>query len=311
MSLAARCRAGCACDHVHMRVKMLRLALVVACAGGMSMALAAPRALPPEVEAALDRAKVPREALVVLIQEVGAKGPRLAWQADRQVNPASLMKLFTTFAALELLGPAWVWTTPVWLQGSVSEGALDGELVIKGTGDPKLVMERVWLLMRHVQQLGVREIRGDIVLDRTAFNVPEQNPADFDGEPLRPYNVGADALLLNYKSIALTFTPDVSRDVAWVGVDPPLSDVLADASVPLSTGPCNNWRDALKADLANPLRLRFGGSFAASCGEKQWPVAYADPKGFNGRALRGLWRDMGGKLTGQVRDGAAPGTAVR
>ena len=123
------------------------------------------------------RAGLPREAVVAIVQEVGSARPRLAWQPDQPVNPASLMKLLTTFAALELLGPAWTWTTPVWLQGTLRDGVLDGNLVIKGSGDPKLVLERMWLLLRRVQQLGVREIRGDIVLDRSAFVVPERAPA--------------------------------------------------------------------------------------------------------------------------------------
>src|SRR5688572_14197877 len=120
---------------------------------GAALAVAAAGAcggrLPPEVEAALKRAKVPREALVAVVQEVGAKGsPRLAWQAEQPVNPASLMKLLTTSAALDLLGPAWTWSTPVWLHGSIdtSRGVLEGDLVIKGSGDPKLVLERVWLM---------------------------------------------------------------------------------------------------------------------------------------------------------------------
>ena len=95
------------------------------------------------------------------------------WQERVPVNPASLMKLLTTYAALDLLGPAWTWNTPVWLQGRIEDGVLDGDLVIKGSGDPKLVLERMWLLLRRVQQLGVREIRGDIVLDRSAFSVPD------------------------------------------------------------------------------------------------------------------------------------------
>ncbi|HZT55663.1 MAG TPA: D-alanyl-D-alanine carboxypeptidase, partial [Burkholderiaceae bacterium] len=177
-------------------------------------ASAAPDALPAEVGAALDRANVPRDAVVAMVQEVASARPRLAWQAERPANPASLMKLLTTQAALELLGPAWSWSTPVWLQGPVRDGVLDGDLVIKGSGDPKLVLERLWLLLRRVQQLGVREIRGDIVLDRSDFKVPEQSPADFDGEALRPYNVRADALLLNYKAVVFTFTPDAARSVA-------------------------------------------------------------------------------------------------
>ena len=274
--------------------------------GGLFTAAAAP--LPAEVAAALDRAKLPREALVTTVQEVGSTRTRLAWQAEQPVNPASLMKLLTTFAALEMLGPAWSWSTPVWLQGPVKDGVLDGNLVIKGSGDPKFVLERAWLLLKRVQQAGVTEIRGDIVLDRSGFNVPEQNPADFDGEPLRPYNVRPDALLINYKALAFTITPDAARSVATIGVDLPLAGVRVDPSVPLSAGPCDDWRGALKPDFSDPARARFNGTWPAACGEKTWALAYADPKSYNERALLGLWADMGGKLLGKVRDGAAPTT---
>jgi D-alanyl-D-alanine carboxypeptidase/D-alanyl-D-alanine-endopeptidase (penicillin-binding protein 4) len=275
-----------------------------AAAAGLAIGLAASaapaqmRSLPPEVAAALDRAKVPREALSVVVQDVaGNAAARLTWQAQTPVNPASLMKLFTTSAALDLLGPAYTWDTPVWLQGSWragSRGVFDGNLVIKGTGDPKLVMERLWLLLRRVQQLGVREIHGDIVLDRSAFEVPAQNPADFDGEALRPYNVSADALLLNYKSVSLTFTPDAARGIALVSSEPPLAGVSIDTRVPLATGAlsttCNDWRSALQADFADAKQLRFKGSYSPACGEKLWPVAYPEPASYNERLLGGCGR---------------------
>jgi D-alanyl-D-alanine carboxypeptidase/D-alanyl-D-alanine-endopeptidase (penicillin-binding protein 4) len=273
-----------------------------------SLALAAPDTLPATVAAALDRAKLPRESMVAIVQEVGSTRARVAWQVDRPVNPASLMKLLTTFASLELLGPAWTWSTPVWLQGGVRDGVLEGDLVIKGTGDPKLVVERVWLLLKRVQQLGVREIRGDIVLDRSAFKVAEQGPADFDGEALRPYNVRADALLLNYKAVVFTITPDVTRGAATIAVDMPLAGVRFDTSVPLAAGPCDDWRYTLRADFADATRAHFAGSFPSTCGEKVWAVAYADPGSYNERALLGLWQDMGGRITGTVRDGLAPAT---
>lgn len=281
-------------------------ALVVLLSSAASFA--APDSLPAPVAAALDRAKVPRDAVVAVVQEVGSTRPRLTWQAEQPVNPASLMKLLTTYAALELLGPAWTWSTPVWLQGSLRDGVLDGNLVIKGNGDPKLVLERMWLLLRRVQQLGVREIRGDIVLDRSAFAVPDQNPANFDGEALRPYNVRADALMLNYKAVVFTFTPDAARGIATVSTDPPLAGVRVDTSVPLTGGPCEDWRGALRADLTDPMRLRFAGGFATACAEKTWATAYADPERYNARALLGMWKEMGGRIGGTVRDGAAPAT---
>lgn len=274
--------------------------LIASAAGAVSARL------PGEVYSALDRAKVPADAMVVVVQEVGSGRSRLSWRAEAEVNPASLTKLLTTYAALELLGPAWTWTTPVWLDGTVRDGVLEGNLVIKGSGDPKLVPERLWLLLRRVQQLGVREIRGDIVLDRSAFAVPEQNPADFDGEALRPYNVRADALLLAYRSVLIGFTPDAARGVALVSIDPPLAGVSADTSVPLSPAACGDWRAELKADFSDPARLRLAGSFPAACGEKTWPIAYAEPRRYDERMLVGLWREMGGKLAGSVRDGRAP-----
>ena len=299
---------------VRRTVAVLVLALTAVSSSGPASGQATPRhgadarALPPAVDAALTRAGVPRDAMVAWVQEVASPRPRLAWQADKPVNPASLMKLVTTFAGLELLGPAFTWSTPVWLQGPIESGVLQGNVVVKGTGDPKLVLERLWLLMRRVQQAGVREIRGDIVMDRSAFAVAEANPADFDGEPLRPYNASADALLLNYRAVLITITPDPARGVAVVSVDPPLAGVRADPAVPLSNGPCEDWRAALKSDFADPARLRLAGAFPVACGEKVWPIAYVDPRSYNERALAGMWQELGGRLAGTVRDGAAPAT---
>ena len=212
----------------------------------------------------------------------------------------------TTAAALDRLGPAWTWATPVWLSGMVRAGVLEGSLHIKGSGDPKLVLERVWLLLRRVQQMGVREIRGDIVLDNSAFVVPETAPGDFDGEPLRPYNVRASALLLNYQSLVYSFVPDPAAGVARVLVEPALVGALVDRSVPLSAGPCEDWRAALKATFNDGTRTRFQGSYASACGEQSWPLADPHPASYNARLLEGLWREMGGTLTGVVREGPAP-----
>jgi serine-type D-Ala-D-Ala carboxypeptidase/endopeptidase (penicillin-binding protein 4) len=276
-----------------------------ALAGWLLIPLAA-SAMPPEVDTALRRARVPHEALSVVLQEAGSGRSLLAHNAQLPMNPASLAKLLTTMAALDQLGPAWTWATPVWLQGSLSDGVLDGSLHIKGSGDPKLVVERVWLMLRRVQQLGVREIRGDIVLDRTAFATGQAEPADFDGDPTRAYNVQPDALLLNFKSVTYSFVPDAARGVAQVLVDPELAGTQVDRTVRLSNAACEDWRGTLKANFADATRVRFAGSYPLSCGELAWPVADAEPGSFNARLIEALWRDMGGRLGGRVLDGAAP-----
>jgi D-alanyl-D-alanine carboxypeptidase/D-alanyl-D-alanine-endopeptidase (penicillin-binding protein 4) len=265
--------------------------------------------LPPDVDAALARAKVPRDAVALLVVDAQnpAAAPRLAHRTGAPMNPASVMKLVTTYATLDLLGPAYQWSTPVYTEGSVNNGVLNGNLYIKGQGDPKMVLERLWLLLRRVQGLGIKTIAGDIVLDRSAFSLPEVDPAQFDGEPLRPYNAAPDALLINFKSVVMTFTPDRAAQVAQVQYDPPLAGVALPATVPLTAnGDCGDYRGTLKADFADPLRIRFLGSYPASCGEKVWPVAYADPKTYAQRAVLGLWDALGGKLQGSVRLGSVP-----
>jgi D-alanyl-D-alanine carboxypeptidase/D-alanyl-D-alanine-endopeptidase (penicillin-binding protein 4) len=266
------------------------------------------QSLPPQVQAALNQAGVPLDAVAVLVLDADGKGaPRLSHRSEVPMNPASVMKLVTTYAGLDLLGPAFVWRTPVWLDGPVAGGVLKGNLVIQGQGDPKLVLERLWLLLRRVQGLGVQRIAGNIVLDRRAMVVPPANPGDFDGEPLRPYNAAPDALLLNYTSLAITFTPEANGSAARVQIDPPLAGVRWPIQVPLSkNGACGDYRAALKADFSDPKRILFAGSYPRDCGEKVWPVAYADPASYNARALEGLWRSMGGRLDGEVQEGAAP-----
>ena len=279
--------------------------------------LATAQTLPPEVEAALARAKVPREALAAIVVDAapvnGKSTPLLSHRANAAVNPASVMKLVTTYAGLELLGPAYTWPTPVFVDGSIKDGVLIGNLIIQGKGDPKLVLERLWLLLRRVQGLGIKTITGDILLDRSAFTVAPQNPADFDGEPLRPYNAVPDALLVNFKSVVMTFVPNPGAGVAAVSFEPPLANVQMQGSVPLAAGKtaatlaeCGDYRSALQADFSDPFRISFKGNYPAGCGEKVWPVAYADPASYADRAIAGLWAEMGGKLGGRVREGRAP-----
>lgn len=267
-------------------------------------ATACAQGLPAEVESALAEAGLPREAVVMLVAPAEGGPARVAHRVDARVNPASIAKLATTLAGLELLGPTYTWSTPVYFDGPVRDGVLQGNLVIKGQGDPKLVIERLWLLLKRVQAMGVRSIAGDIVLDRTAFTVPARDPGAFDGEPLRPYNASPDALLVNFKAVTVTFTPQDGQ--ARVRAEPALGGVRWPASVPLAGGACGDWITPLQADFGNPAQVRFPGTFPAACGERVWQIAFPDPAGYAARAIAATWRDIGGELRGQVRDGPVP-----
>ena len=272
-------------------------------------------ALPAPVAAALRAAAVPLADTAVVVHEVGAARPLLAHNAGKPMNPASTMKLVTTLAALELLGPTFAWKTEAWAAGIQQGDVLEGDLVLRGTGDPKLTVESFWLMLRALRARGLREIRGDLVLDRSYFEAVSQDAARFDNEPLRPYNVAPDALLLNFKAYRFTFVPDPERGMAQVTVEPRSALLELKGAVRLADGPCNDWRAKLKADfngnggMDGTTRAGFAGLFPASCGEKTWNVALQSHPNYVLGVFRQLWEELGGTLRGSVRDGAAPAGA--
>ncbi len=266
--------------------------------------------LPATVQQALKAARLPASSMSVVVAPLSAQSqPLLSIGADRSINPASVMKLVTTYAAIDLLGPEHRWQTGFYATAPVQHGVLQGDLYVRGGGDPKWVLERIQADFATLQNQGVRSIAGDLVLDHSGFDVPSKAPGDFDGEHLRPYNVTPDALLVNFKSVLLHFTPDPAAGVARVRSEPPLAGLTVDASVPLTTRACVDWRLRVQADFSDPNAIRLLGTYAESCGEQVWPVAYQDPSTYAARALEGLWRQSGGALTGQVRTGTTPHTA--
>lgn len=272
---------------------------------------AAQSSLPPGVASALQRAGLPASAFSALVVPVAPDGvERLRHRAEVPVNPASVMKLVTTYAAIDLLGPDFTWQTRFYADGPASGGALRGNLYIRGGGDPKLVLERLQDTFATLHNKGVQVVMGDIVLDHSTFELPATHPGDFDGESLRPYNASPDALLVNFKSVILTFEPDTAAGVARVRSEPPMAGLAIDATVPLSKAGCGDWRGALQARFDDANSVRFEGRYPQSCGEKVWPVAYQDPASYAARAIEGLWRASGGALTGTVRSGLTPPAAT-
>jgi D-alanyl-D-alanine carboxypeptidase/D-alanyl-D-alanine-endopeptidase (penicillin-binding protein 4) len=262
------------------------------------------------VVAALQRAGIGLDSVAIRIEVLGTPDrPLLSHRERVPMNPASVMKLVTSLAALDLLGPDFRWATPVWLDGAVQQGVLEGNLVIKGSGDPQLVQERLWLLLQRVQALGVREIAGDIVLDRSALAPDDTAAAEFDGEGHRAYNVRANALLLNYRTSIYSFVPDAMRGTVQVLVEPPLAGRAPLSDLQGVTGPCGDWRTGLRMRPGTAQSpASFSGNYPWACGEQRWAIADPDPSSFDARLLEALWKGMGGALRGRVRDGLAPAT---
>jgi D-alanyl-D-alanine carboxypeptidase/D-alanyl-D-alanine-endopeptidase (penicillin-binding protein 4) len=270
--------------------------------------------LPEAVARALKQAGIPESAVGVYVHEIGADQPLLSVGAERALNPASTMKLVTTYAGLEMLGPAYVWNTDVLTDGLLTQDVLTGNLYLKGAGDPKMTLESFWLLLRSLRARGVREIRGDLILDRRLFAEELQDPGAFDDQPTRPYNTGPSALLVNFKAITLQFIPDASTRTVRIAVEPPLPQVQIINNLKIADGTCGDWVGKLKLESqgnAESARLAFNGTYALDCGEAMRSFSVLGHRQYIGALFTQLWRELGGTFNGQVRDGATPDQARR
>lgn len=264
--------------------------------------------LPSSVSTALARAGIPESNVGVWVQAVDHPAPSLSSNADLPMNPASVMKLVTAFAALERFGPAHTWDTRIATRGEIRNGVLDGDLQIIGSGDPVLSVERLWKLLRQVLALGIREVRGDIVLDATVLRLPPHDPARFDGRGLRPYNSGPHGLLLHFNTLNLTLLPGAAGSTVDVIPSPPLAGLAIDNRISASAGACGVWYEKLDARLEHRERSRalvLLGSLPASCGRRDWSAAPLSPDAFAAALIEGLWAELGGRLGGQVRHARA------
>ncbi|NMG74280.1 D-alanyl-D-alanine carboxypeptidase/D-alanyl-D-alanine endopeptidase [Aromatoleum diolicum] len=270
--------------------------------------------LPVAVRQALDAAHIPVADVSVWVQAVDSDAPQLQLNAGRPMNPASVMKLVTAFAALDRLGPAYTWSTRLATTGRVADGVLDGSLYLTGGADPMLSYERLWKLLRQVRTLGVTTIRGDIVLDGSALQLPPHDPAAFDGRALRPYNSGAYGLLMHFNTLQLRLLP-ASEAGQRVGLaaSPALSGLEIDNRITTAAGACGVWYGNLDATLeAGPRgpRLVLFGSLPASCGQRDWATAPLSPEQFGRALVASLWADVGGRVEGAVRSGTTPPDAA-
>ena len=266
--------------------------------------------LPAPVKAALKQAQLPEDSVGVWVQDVTRPAPALAHGAERSMNPASAMKLLTTYAGLELLGPAYTWKTEVYANKPPVAGVLDGDLFIKGYGDPTLNLEKFWLLLRELRSRGVREIRGDLVLDKSYFDVAPRDPGAFDNEPLRPYNVEPDALLVNFNVVRLRLTPQAGK--LHVAADPLPARLRIVESVQLDGSACGDWRSGLSTafeDTPEGLTLKLGGRYSADCGEKTLNLSLLKNGHYVFSLFQSLWTELGGSISGTVRAGTVPADA--
>lgn len=273
----------------------------------VSAAMAEQAELPQPVRHILDIRKVTHDSLSVFVQDVDSGEIVLKWQDDVPRNPASTMKLLTTLVGLDLLGSTYKWMTDVFALGEIEDGRLDGDLLMRGQGDPFLVTERVWQMLRLVRQAGIHEIDGNLLIDDSYFGVPAHDPAEFDRQPLRAYNVAPNALLMNFKVVRYWFEPDHDRNAVRVWVDPPLDNLRVENKLALRRGYCGGYQRGITITANEAIdKMIFSGRFPTGCKNYAMDRTALSHNEFAYGLFTSVWRESGGEFRGGWMNAKAP-----
>lgn len=273
------------------------------CLAALSGAVADDNELPASILSVLQVRDLPADSLSIYVEDLQTGEVLLRWRDDEPRNPASTVKLLTTLVALDTLGPAYRWKTDVYANGEIIDDKLEGDLLLKGYGDPFLVTERVWQLLRNIRRAGIREITGDLLIDDSYFAVGDYDPAAFDSQPLRAYNVAPNALLMNFKVVRYWFEPDREADAVNVKVEPPLDNLQVDNRLRLRKGSCRGFQRGIAVTSNTAVdKVTFSGQFPKGCKRYAMDRAALSHNGFVYGLFKTLWRESGGDFNGSWRN---------
>ena len=224
--------------------------------------------------------------------------PLISHNIDTPRTPASTMKLIPSFVALDTLGADFVWFTRVYHTGLILGDRLQGDLIIQGSGDPKMTHARLEQLLYQVQKTGIRHIDGDIIVDSSIFNNVSKDPAAFDNAPLRPYNASPDGFLVNFNSLAIRTYP-MANGQAKLTYTPQLANYQLPSHIGTRSARCSQARNSL-APRWQQDKLALNAKLPESCGEHVFYVNHPDAKDFAARVIASKWQALGNTLSGEV-----------
>jgi D-alanyl-D-alanine carboxypeptidase/D-alanyl-D-alanine-endopeptidase (penicillin-binding protein 4) len=289
----------------------MRLILAVLLSISCVLAFAQNVQLPAPVVQALQAENVPLENVSIYVQRVDAVQALLAYQADLPRNPASVMKLVTSYAALDLLGPSYRWKTQFYGLNLPQQGKQQGGIWVKGSGDPALNTSHLAEVASELQQkFNLNEICCEILLDNSAYAPQSFDAASFDGKPYRAYNAPAEALMVNQQAIRLQLIPN--NEKVTVVAYPNWSSLIKRFDIKPIAGDCGDWKNSLQIKREGQV-LSVRGEYPVSCGDKYLDVNWQGAE-YVGGLFYSAWEQAGGRWTQSdktaIRMATVPANAI-
>lgn len=290
------------------KIKLLLNHLALTCIGSIAIAAASTAAdpsgaVPAGITQTIAAQRLPSNAVSFVILDPDTGRVVMSHNPDTPRSPASTIKTLTTFAALDMLGPTYSWQTRASIR--------DGDLFLQGGGDPYITLERWWSFVQGLRASGLKSIPGDIVIDNTAFSLPEEDPGAFDGRPNRSYNVLPDALMVNFQSIDFRLAANAETHRVELVASPAPVNLRIANHIRYAAGRCDGSAGRVDFKVASPQadHVVFSGALSPHCTRRTFARVLLHPATYAFGTFVELWRNSGGKFRGKLRIEATPSDA--
>ena len=261
--------------------------------------------LPVSIRSVLKHRNIPVDSLSLYVVDLKNSETLLSWNEGESKIPASTIKILTTLVALEELGPNYKWKTDVHLLGDIDtdKNTLQGDLLLKGYGDPFLVSSRVWQLIHYLRSREIKNIDGNLLLDDSFFKIVDYDPSAFDNEPLRAYNVEPNALMMNFKVINYFFYPDDSSKNVQIYMDPFIKDLQIINRLSTVDGECRGYQRGITISPNEKYnKFIFSGEFPRDCNEYSMSRMALTHNEYTYGLFKSIWEESGGELKGRWKN---------
>lgn len=233
---------------------------------------------------------------------------------DMRLRPASNMKLLTAAAALSILGEDYTFKTEVLADGSIEKKTLQGNLYLKGKGDPTLLKEDFDKMAKEIKKLGIKKIEGNLIGDdswyddvRYSLDLPWSDEQTYYGAQISALTV-SPTTEYDSGSILVEVKPGNEKgEKAEVSITPKTDYVkIINQTVTISedgkkklTFERKHAKNSITITGTLPLKSKL---------EKEW-IGVWEPTRYALALFKTSLAEQGIKISGQIKTGTSPDTA--
>ena len=256
------------------------------------------------IDLLIKKHEIPESKLSIILED-NESGKRLVdINSNRSRSPGSVTKLFTAFAAIDLLGSQYQWKTEAYIdQKDNGKDSID-YLLIRGGGDPSFSINDLESFILKIRATGIREIRNGIHLDQSFFKQRKKSTGSFDQSPLRPYNTMHSSLIVNSNKLDLSFR--FNSKTKEIVVTPSFlpKGVSIQNNLSIGSGDCKDFRSQVnfKERLeGKTIMILINGFYPGQCPNFDHDLAITEPEHYFYGAFKKIWMDSGGTINGHYK----------